>query len=419
VAAVADGRTQGPPALGQAAHLEIYQEGFIMFNFELSENRRIVRDTAAKFARQEILPVRNQFEFDYAEGKYMDKIFLEAAKIGLLGFPIEEKYGGSNGNNQDVMVILEELAAVDGGVATAIGDTWFAMTPIIIAANSGQRERFLRPLASKTDANLAAICMTEPQSGADIEDPRMELHTCRTIVTEDGADLVINGTKAWPSNAGIAHLYVVVGTVDPMLGEQGSCLVVVEKDREGLSFGKPEQKMGMHADRNSEVILENVRVPRENLLGNIGDGAKILQRTLIYNRVGGGMISVGIARGAFEYALGYCKERVVGGKPLIEHSLIADMFAKMATNIEAARLLVFRSAWANMNRHPDRARFSDMAKVFATNMAMEVTTQCVQVMGSYGYSKEYPVEKYMRDAKIVQIFLGPNELLTQLIAKSL
>ncbi len=390
-----------------------------MLNFQLSEERTIVRETAAKFAQKEILPVRDRFEADYAEGKYVDKIFLEAAKIGLLGFPIEEKYGGSNGNNLDVMIILEEFAAVDGGVATAIGDTWFAMTPIIIAANSEQREWFLRPLASRTDANLGAICMTEPPSGADIEDPRMELRTCRTIVTEDGEDLVINGTKAWPSNAGIAYLYVVVGTVDPNLGDEGSCLVVVEKDRDGLSFGKPEPKMGMHADRNSQVMFDNVRVPRKNLLGKIGDGTKILQRTLIYNRVGGGMISVGIARGAFEYALGYCTERVVGGKPLIEHSLIADMFAKMATNIDAARLLVYRSAWANINRHPDRARFSDMAKVFATNMAMDVTTQCVQVMGSYGYSKEYPVEKYMRDAKIVQIFLGPNELLTQLIAKNL
>jgi alkylation response protein AidB-like acyl-CoA dehydrogenase len=390
-----------------------------MLNFQLSEEQTIVRETAAKFAQKEILPVRDRFEADYAEGKYVDQIFLEAAKIGLLGFPIEEKYGGSNGNNLDVMLILEELAAVDGGVATAIGDTWFAMTPIIIAANSEQRERFLRPLASRTDANLGAICMTEPPSGADIEDPRMELRTCRTIVTEDGEDLIINGTKAWPSNAGIAYLYVVVGTVDPNLGNEGSCLVVVEKDSEGLSFGKPEPKMGMHADRNSEVIFDNVRVPRKNLLGKIGDGTKVLQRTLIYNRVGGGMISVGIARGAFDYARGYCKERVVGGKPLIEHSLIADMFAKMATNIDAARLLVYRSAWANINRQPDRSRFSDMAKVFATNMAMEVTTQCVQVMGSYGYSKEYPVEKYMRDAKIVQIFLGPNELLTQLIAKNL
>lgn len=374
---------------------------------------------AARFAQEEILPVRDQFEADYSEGKLVDKILIEAAKIGMLGFPIDERYGGSNGNNMDTMIILEELAAVDGGMATVIGDTWFAMTPIIIAADSEQRERFLRPLASRTEANVGAICMTEPPSGADIEDPRMELRTCRTIVREDGDGLVINGTKSWPSNAGIAYLYVVVGTLNPELGEKGSCLVVVEGDREGLSFGKPEPKMGMHADRNSDVIFENVRVPRNNLLGKVGDGANILRRTLIYNRVGGGMISVGIARGAFGYALGYCRERMVGGKPLVKHSLIASMFADMATKIDAARLLVYRSAWANMNRHPERARFSDMAKVFATNMAMGVTTQCVQVMGSYGYSKEYPVEKYMRDAKIVQIFLGPNELLTQLIGESL
>ncbi len=390
-----------------------------MFNFELSEKRKLLKEMAAKFAEKEILPVRDKFEADYAEGRYVEKILLEAAKIGLLGFPIEEKYGGSNGNNIDTMVILEELAAVDGGMATVIGDTWFAMTPIIIAADDDQRERFLRPLASREEANVGAICMTEPPSGADIEDPRMELRTCRTMVKEEGDELIINGTKIWPSNAGIAYLYVVVCTVNPELGEEGSCLVVVEKDREGLSFGKPEPKMGMHADRNSEVIFDNVRVPRKNMLGKIGDGAKILHKTLTYNRLGGGMISVGIARGAFEYALEYCKNRVVGGKPLIQHSLISAMFADMAMNIDAARLLVYRSAWANTKRHPQRDRFSNMAKVFATNMAMEVTTQCVQVMGSYGYSKEYPVEKYMRDAKIVQIFLGPNELLSQLIGASL
>jgi len=390
-----------------------------VINFELSEKRKLLKESIFKFAQKEILPVRDRFETDFIEGKIADNILLKAAKIGLLGFPIQEKYGGSYGNNLDVMLILEELAAVDGGMATAIGDTWFAMTPIIIAANDEQRERFLRPLASRTEANVGAICMTEPASGADIENPRMGLSTCRTIIKEDGADFIVNGIKAWPSNAGIAYLYVVVGTVDPKMGDKGSCLVVVEKDRAGLSFGKPEPKMGMHADRNSDVIFEDVRVPRKNLLGQVGEGAKILQRTLIYNRLGGGMISVGIARGAFEYALDYCKDRVVGGKPLIEHSLIADMFAKMAMNIDAARLMVYRSAWANMNRHPDRGRFSDMAKVFATNMAMDVTSQCVQVMGSYGYSKEYPVEKYMRDAKIVQIFLGPNELLTQLISDSL
>jgi hypothetical protein len=211
----------------------------------------------------------------------------------------------------------------------------------------------------------------------------------------------------------------VVATVDPKLEDKGSCVIVVEKDTPGLSFGKIERKMGMPEDQNREVIFEDVRVPKNNMLGKIGDGHKILQTTVAYNRLGAGMISVGMGRGAFEYAISYCKERVVGGKPLIKHSLISAMFADMATKIDAARLLVYRASWSLRMRDPNRARYSDMAKVFPTNMAMEVTSNCVQVMGSYGYSKEYPVEKYMRDAKIVQIFLGPNEVVQQLIGESL
>ena len=153
--------------------------------------------------------------------------------------------------------------------------------------------------------------------------------------------------------------------------------------------------------------------------GKIDDGYKVLQGTIVYNRLGAGMISVGMARGAFEYALNYCKDRVVGGKSLVKHSLISAMFADMATKIDAARLLVYRASWSLRARDPNRVRYSNMAKVFATNMAMEVTSNCVQLMGSYGYSKEYPVEKYMRDAKIVQIYLGPNELVQQLIGESL
>jgi alkylation response protein AidB-like acyl-CoA dehydrogenase len=175
----------------------------------------------------------------------------------------------------------------------------------------------------------------------------------------------------------------------------------------------------MPEDQNREVIFEDVRVPKNNLLGKIGDGYRILQTTVAYNRLGAGMISVGMARGAFEYALQYCKGRVVGGKPLIKHSLISAMFADMATKIDAARLLVYRASWSLKAKNPHRARYSDMAKVYSTNIAMEVTSNCVQVMGSYGYSKEYPVEKYMRDAKIVQIYLGPNEMLQQLIGESL
>ena len=247
----------------------------------------------------------------------------------------------------------------------------------------------------------------------------MRLRTLKTIIKEEGDSYIVNGIKIWPSNAGIASHYVVVASNDPKLEDEGSAIVVVEKGTPGLSFGKIERKMGMHEDQNREVIFEDVKVPKTNLLGKIGDGHKILQKTVTYNRLGAGMISVGIARGAFDYALKYCKDRVVGGKPLIKHSLISAMFADMATKIDAARILVYRASWALRVKDAHRARYSDMAKVFSTNAAMDITSNCVQVMGSYGYSKEYPVEKYMRDAKIVQIYLGPNEMVQQLIGESL
>jgi len=390
-----------------------------MYNFQLSEERRQFQELARKFAENEVKPLNEKFEDDWETHIHMPQVLKKAAELGFMGLTIDPKYGGTGADGMTVMAVLEELAAVNGGMACVIGDTWFAQTPIIIAANDEQRERFLRPLASREEVNLGCICMTEPASGADIEDSRMRLRTVKTIIKEDGDDYIVNGVKAWPSNAGIASHYVVIATTDPKLEDKGSTIIVVEKDTPGLSFGKIERKMGMHEDQNREVIFEDVRVPKSNLLGKIGDGHRILQTTVAYNRLGAGMISVGMARGAFEYALQYCKDRVVGGKPLIKHSLISAMFADMATKIDAARLLVYRASWSLRTRDPHRARYSDMAKVFATNMAMEVTSNCVQVMGSYGYSKEYPVEKYMRDAKIVQIYLGPNELVQQLVGESL
>ena len=390
-----------------------------MYNFQLSEERRQFQGMARKFAEKEVKPLNDKFEDDWETHRYMPQVLKKAAELGFMGLTIEPKYGGTGADGMTIMAVLEELAAVNGGVACVIGDTWFAQTPIIIAANEQQRERFLRPLASRDEVNLGCICMTEPASGADIEDSRMRLRTVKTIIKEDGDDYIINGVKIWPSNAGIASHYVVITTTDPKLEDKGSAIIVVEKDTPGLSFGKIERKMGMPEDQNREVIFEDVRVTKSNLLGKIGDGHKILQTTVAYNRLGAGMISVGMARGAFEYALNYCKDRVVGGKSLIKHSLISAMFADMATKIDAARLLVYRASWSLRVRDPNRARYSNMAKVFATNMAMEVTSNCVQVMGSYGYSKEYPVEKYMRDAKIVQIYLGPNELVQQLIGESL
>lgn len=287
----------------------------------------------------------------------------------------------------------------------------------MMVATKEQRQRWFPALSR--DGNLCCMAMTEPSGGSDIENPHMQSRTVRTTIREDGNEYVVNGTKIWPSNSGNSYLYTVVATTDSNLGDEGSCLIVVPAGTPGLSFGKPIKKMGMDADRNSEIFLDNVRVPKDNLLGKIGDGALLLQRTLIYNRVGAAAISTGMARGAFESALKYAKERKVAHKPLIEHELICTMFADMATEIDAARLLYSRAAWFNAQRGQANMTWATMAKVYASDMAMRVTTNCVQVMGSYGYSKEVGVEKYMRDAKIIQIFIGANELTRQVIGEAL
>lgn len=386
-----------------------------MYDFEPTEEQSALASAVREFCKKEVEPYNTRFDDEWESHETMRKILGKAAELGYLGLSISSEYGGGGMGAMELMAVLEEMAAVNGGLACVIGDTWFAQTPIIIAANDEQRERFLRPMASTTEPNLGAILMTEPQSGADIENERMKSRTIKVSLKEVEDDLVLNGTKCWATNTGIAYLYVVVCSTDPTKEEEGSAIVVVERDTPGMSFGKIEHKMGMPEDQNREVYFEDCKIPRKNLLGRIGDGHRLLQTTVRYNRLGAGMISVGIARGAFDYALDYAKTRVVGGKRLIEHSLIQAMFADMATKIDAARLLVYRSARANRTRHPQRYAYSNMAKVFGTNVGMEVTTNCVQLCGSNGYSRDLPLEKYMRDAKIVQIYLGPNELLNTLI----
>lgn len=387
-----------------------------MLGFTLSEEQLAIQKLAREFAEKEIKPVALQFEKD-EEGKLAEEIFKKSAEVGILGLPVPVEYGGSEASNVECCIVLEELAVGCGGIATAIGASWFGQTPIMMAATKEQRQKWFPPLTR--DGNLCCMAMTEPAGGSDIENPHMHSRTIRTIVRPDGDGYIVNGTKIWPSNSGNSYLYTVVATIDPDLGDEGSCIIVVPAGTPGLSFGKPIKKMGMDADRNSEIFFDNVRVPKENLLGKIGDGARLLQRSLIYNRAGAGAISTGIARGAFEIALKYVKERMVTGKPLIEHELISAMFADMATEIDAARLLYLRAAWFNAQRGLANMAWSTMAKVYASDMAMRVTTNCVQVMGSYGYSKEVGVEKYMRDAKIIQIFIGANELTRQVIGEAL
>lgn len=387
-----------------------------MLGFTLSEEQLAIQKLAKEFTEKEIKPVAAKFEKD-EDGKLAEAIFKKAAEVGILGLPIPNEYGGSDASNVECSIVLEELAAGCGGISTAIGASWFGQTPIMMAATTEQRQRWLPPLTR--DGNLCCMAMTEPAGGSDIENPHMHSKTIRTIVRADGDDYVINGTKIWPSNSTNSYLYTVVATVNPELGDEGSCLIVIPAGTPGLSFGKPIKKMGMDADINAEIFFDNVTVPRENLLGKVGDGAKLLQRTLIYNRTGAGAIATGIARGAFEIALNYAKERTVTDKPLIEHEIICAMFADMATEIEAARLLYLRAAWFNAQRGLANMAWSTIAKVYASDVAMRVTTNAVQVMGSYGYSREVGVEKHMRDAKIMQIYIGANELNRQVIGEAL
>jgi acyl-CoA dehydrogenase len=254
------------------------------------------------------------------------------------------------------------------------------------------KDEWFPKFASKDEAHLICMALTEPSGGTDVEDPAMGFSTLQTIATIEGDEVVLNGRKMWPSNFDVASLYVVGCTVDPDKGEAGSLLVLVPAGTQGLSTGKNERKMGHHADRNGEIIFDNVRVPKKNMLGNAGEGIKILDRTLIYNRVGPASMAIGAARRAYDLALEFAKTRITGGYPLYKHELASAMLFDMETKIHIARLLWQRAAWVNMTTKGN-IHYSHMAKVFATDAAMEIATNAVELMGSYGYSKEYGVEK--------------------------
>jgi acyl-CoA dehydrogenase len=386
--------------------------------FRLTAEQEQLRSLAQRFAEQQIKPVALRFEED-PEGKLAEHVIDEAAKAGILSLPVPPEFGGSGGSNVECCMVLEELAVGCGGIATAIGASWFGQTPIMMGATAAQRKEIFPKLAATDKGRLVCMAMTEPAGGTDIENPHMHSSTVRTLVREDGDHYVVNGRKLWPSNSDNAWLYSVVATVDPKQGDAGSCLILVPSGTPGLSFGKPIRKMGMDADRNAEIIFDDVRVPKSNLLGKVGDGVHLLQGSLVYNRVGAGAIAVGIARGAFEAAIKWARDRITMGRPLIQHPVIAAMAGDMATEIEAARLLCQRAAWFNSQRGHTNMRWSTMAKVYASEMAMRVTTNAVQIMGAYGYAREYGVEKAMRDAKIVQIFIGANEFSRQLVGELL
>jgi acyl-CoA dehydrogenase len=377
-----------------------------MISFELTEEQNILRQTARKFAQNEIVPVAAQYDKD---GTFPREIAQKAFDMGLINDVIPEEYGGPGISCLDSCIVNEELGAGCAGVATTILANSLALTPILLAGTDEQKKRFFVPMCKKL--TFAAFCLTEPDAGSDVS-------AISTTAVRDGDEYVINGAKQFITNGGVADLLTVFASTDRSKGARGLSAIVVRKDEtSGVSVGKELDKMGQRASNTAEVIFEDVRVPADNLLGNEGDAFKIAMKTFDTTRAVVAAVSVGVARCAHEHAVKYCKERVQFGAPLAALQTIQFALADIAMKISAARLLTWHAAWL-ADQGARQSKEASFAKAFAADVAMDITTQVVQLFGGYGYSREYPVEKLMRDAKLLQIYEGTSQVQRLVIARS-
>jgi len=380
-----------------------------MIGFELTSEQRELRDWAHEFAVREMRPVAGAY--DEKEEMPWD-VLQKAFDAGLMTYGIPEEYGGG-GITETVTYVLiqEELFWGCAGIGTAIGASGLAASPIIVAGTDEQKDRFLPLFTAPGKPKLGAFALTEPQAGSDVS-------SLSTTAVRKGDRYVLNGQKRFISNGGIADIYVVFATVDKSRGHEGITAFVVPGDTPGIVAGKKERKMGIRASHTGDVIFEDVELSVENRLGKEGQGFLIAMKVFEHTRPGVGAGAVGIARAAYEYALQYANERVQFGKPIISKQAIRFLLADMATRIDAARLLVWRAAWMNDQGLPVNKEAS-MAKAFASDAAMQVTTDAVQILGGYGYMRDYPVEKWMRDAKITQIYEGTSQIQRVIISQML
>lgn len=375
--------------------------------FKLSEEQEMIRKTVRDFAESEVAP--KAAEMDEKED-YDWSLWEQMADMGLTGIPFSEEYGGAGMDNLSYAIAVEELARVCGSTSVLISaHTSLCAWPIYHFGTEEQKKKYLTPLAE--GKTVGAMGLTEPSAGSDAG-------ALKLTAKLDGDDYVLNGTKIFITNAGRADTYVIIASTDRTKGYKGTAAFIVEKDTPGFTFGKKEHKMGIRASYTYELVFENCRVPKENMLGQDGMGFKIVMATLDGGRIGIAAQALGLAQGAFDQALEYSKQREQFGKPISANQGIQWMLADMATRIEAARLLIYQSAYLKDNGLP-YGKQSAMAKLYASETAMWVTTKAVQIHGGYGYSREYPVERMMRDAKITEIYEGTSEVQRIVIAASL
>jgi acyl-CoA dehydrogenase len=361
---------------------------------------------ARNFARKEILPAAEHYD---QSDEFPWPIIRKAQKTGLISSNVPEEYGGPGLGVLEECIIIEELAWACSGVQTAIMLNNLASWPIILAGSAEQKERYLPRLTG--GGQLAAYGLTEPAAGSDVAG-------ILSTAVRKGEAYILNGTKTWITNAPVASFFVIFAKTDPEAKYRGISAFIVERDWPGVTCGKPIPKMGQHAAWTGEIVLEDVHVPAENRLGNDGDGFMISMKVFDHSRPPVAAAAVGVARRALEEATRYSMERKAFGKPIAALQAIGFMLADMAINIEAAGHLVRHAAWL-VDNGQSNVKEAAMAKAFAADMCMKVTTDAVQVFGGYGYSREYPVEKLMRDAKIYQIYEGTSQIQRVIIAREL
>ena len=374
----------------------------------LTEEQKMIVELARKIANEKIKPVRE--EYDEKE-EFPWPVVEELAKSDLCGVYIPQEYGGFGGGIFELCLVVEELSKVDGAISLCLAATALGTFPIILFGTEEQKKKYLPDIAS--GKKLAAFAITEPNAGSDAG-------SIQTTAKKEGDYYILNGTKCFITNAGEAEIYTVIAMTDRSKGSRGASAFIIEKGMEGFSFGKKEKKMGIRASATRELIFNNCKVPKENLLGKEGMGFIVAMKTFDASRPGVAAQALGIAAGALEDAIQYARQRVQFGQPISSIQAVQHMLADMATQVEAARALVYQTA-RTIDANP-QGRFtkeSAMSKLFASDMAMRVTTDAVQVCGGYGYMREYPFEKRMRDAKITQIYEGTNQIQRNEIALAL
>ena len=373
-------------------------------DYLLTEEQIMMRDLARQIAIEKIVPVRAELD---EQNKFPSDVMKVIAQSDLFGIYIPEEYGGLGKKCLELCIVVEELSKACLGVSTSYAANALGTYPILLHGSEAQKKKYLPDIA--TGKKLVAFGLTEANAGSDAGG-------IQTTAKLDGNEYVINGTKQWITNGGVADVYTVIAITDKSKGARGASAFIVEKGTPGFTFGKKENKMGIRASSTTELIFNDCRIPKENIIAKEGMGFIVAMKTLDSSRTGVGAQGVGVAQGAIDEAIKFARHRVQFGQPVTSFQAVQHMLADMQTVTEAARSLIYSVSRFIDSGAKDFSRASAMAKLFATDVAMKVTTDAVQVMGGSGYMKDYPVEKMMRDAKILQIYEGTNQIQRNVIA---